>query len=218
MYLAAYNPIIFPVPGQDLWPKTNSRDIEPPVFKDKPRKKQTKRRRSQFEPPAPKDTSMMASITCNNCQLVGHRYTSCKQTLKPGLALRKNKHQSNNTEEGSTQGSRAPTAPRGSTSGAPRGAPRGSTSGAPRGAPRVASSTTPAPRVTSSTAPGPRAASSTAGAATRAASSTAARRASSATTSRRGSIAAAATTAPFLPPRQRKQPSRLKDYFYASGN
>ena len=93
MYLAAYNPIIFPVPGQDLWPKTNSRDIEPPVFKDKPGKKQTKRRRSQFEPPAPKDTSRMASITCSNCQLVGHRYTSCKQPLKLGLALRKNKHQ-----------------------------------------------------------------------------------------------------------------------------
>ena len=93
MYLAAYNPIIYPVPGQDLWPKTNTRDIEPPVFKDKPRKKQTKRRRSQFEPPAPKDTSRMASITCSNCQLVGHRYTSCKQTLKPGLAMRKNKHQ-----------------------------------------------------------------------------------------------------------------------------
>ncbi|XBJ11447.1 hypothetical protein VPH35_016142 [Triticum aestivum] len=206
MYLAAYNPIIFPVPGQDLWPKTNSRYIEPPVFKDKPGKKQTKRRRSQFEPPAPKDTSRMASITCSNCQLVGHRYTSCKQTLKPGLALRKNKHQSNSTEEGSTQGSRAPTAP------------RGSTSGAPRGAPRAASSTTPAPRAASSTAPAPRATSSTAGVATRAASSTAARRASSATASRRGSIAAAATAAPFFPPRQRKQLSRLKDYFYASGN
>ena len=96
--------------------------------------------------------------------------------------------QSSNTEEGSTQGSRAPIAP------------RGSTSAAPRGAPRATSSPAPAPRVASSTAPAPRAASSTAGAATRAASSTAARRAS------------------WNPPRQRKQPSRLKDYFYASGN
>jgi len=57
--------------------------------------------------------------------------------------------QSNNTEEGSTQGSRAPTAPRGSTSAAPRG------------------STSAAPRAASSTAPAPRAASSTVGAATR---------------------------------------------------
>lgn len=93
MYLAAYSPIILPVPGQDLWPKTNTRDIEPPVFKDKPGKQQTKRRKSKFEPPAPKDTSRMASITCSNCQLVGHRYTSCKTTLKPGLAMRKNKHE-----------------------------------------------------------------------------------------------------------------------------
>ena len=93
MYLAAYSPIIFPVPGPDLWPKTKTRDIEPPVFKDKPGKKQTKRRRSQFEPPAPKDTSRMASITCSNCNLVGPRYTSCHKTLKPALAMRKNRHE-----------------------------------------------------------------------------------------------------------------------------
>ena len=34
----------------------------------------------------------MATITCSNCGLQGHRYTSCGKQLKPELALRKNKH------------------------------------------------------------------------------------------------------------------------------
>ena len=93
MYQAAYNPIVYPVPGPDLWPKTGTPDIEPPVFRDKPRKKQTKRRKNQFEKPAPKDTSRMASITCSNCNLSGHRYTSCDKNLKPALAMRRNQHQ-----------------------------------------------------------------------------------------------------------------------------
>ena len=60
MYQQAYSPIVYPVPGPDLWPKTGTPDIEPPVFRDKPGKKQTKRRKNQFEKPAPKDTSRMA--------------------------------------------------------------------------------------------------------------------------------------------------------------
>ena len=93
MYKAAYSPIVFPVPGPDLWPKTRTPDIEPPVFKEKPGNKETKRRKSKFEKPAPKDTSRMATITCSNCNRTGHRYTSCKQALKPSLAMRMNQHQ-----------------------------------------------------------------------------------------------------------------------------
>ena len=93
MYQAAYNPIVYPVPGPDLWPNTGTPDIEPPVFRDKPGKKQTKRRKNQFEKPAPKDTSRMATITCSNCNLTGHRYTSCHKNLKPALAMRRNQHQ-----------------------------------------------------------------------------------------------------------------------------
>ncbi|KAE8817096.1 hypothetical protein D1007_05301 [Hordeum vulgare] len=34
----------------------------------------------------------MATITYSNCGLQGHRYTNCKQQLRPELALRKNKN------------------------------------------------------------------------------------------------------------------------------
>ncbi|KAM3242838.1 hypothetical protein ACQJBY_055058 [Aegilops geniculata] len=34
----------------------------------------------------------MGTITCSNCGLQGHKYTSCLKQLKPELALRKNKH------------------------------------------------------------------------------------------------------------------------------
>ena len=38
-------------------------DIEPPVFREKKGKKQTARRKGEFEVPAPKDTSRMGTIT-----------------------------------------------------------------------------------------------------------------------------------------------------------
>ena len=93
MYKKAFAHIIFPVPGPNLLPRTRTQDIEPPVFKDKVGKQQTKRRKNQFENPAPRDTSRMASITCSNCKLVGHRYNVCSKPLKPALALRINQHQ-----------------------------------------------------------------------------------------------------------------------------
>ncbi|KAM3197670.1 hypothetical protein ACQJBY_072999 [Aegilops geniculata] len=93
MYLAAYSPIIYPVPGPDMLPRTDSMDIEAPVFKEHKGRAQTKRRKGQYEKPAPKDTSRMASITCSNCKKVGHRYTSCNVALNPSLAMRKNRHE-----------------------------------------------------------------------------------------------------------------------------
>jgi hypothetical protein len=34
----------------------------------------------------------MGTITCSNCKLQGHKYTSCTQALRPDLLIRKNKH------------------------------------------------------------------------------------------------------------------------------
>ena len=96
MYLAAYSPIIYPVPGPDMCPRTDSMDIEAPVFKEHKGRAQTKRRKGQYEKPAPKDTSRMASITCSNCKKVGHRYTNCNVALNPSLAMRKNRHELTN--------------------------------------------------------------------------------------------------------------------------
>jgi hypothetical protein len=92
MYLEAYNPPIYPVPGEDLWTKADTPDIDPPVFKIEKGRAQTKRRKGKFEQPQPKMTSRMASITCSNCNLIGHRYTSCPKPLKPSLEMRKNQH------------------------------------------------------------------------------------------------------------------------------
>jgi len=93
MYREAFKHVIYPVPGPDEWPKTDTRDIDPPVFREKPGRKQTVRRKGVHEMPAPRDSSRMGSITCSNCKLVGHRFPSCPMQLKPELQLRKNKHQ-----------------------------------------------------------------------------------------------------------------------------
>ncbi|XP_073353827.1 uncharacterized protein [Aegilops tauschii subsp. strangulata] len=57
MYLETYKPMTYPVPGPDLWRRTDSRDIDPPVFHRKKGRNQTQRRKGQFEVPKPKDTS-----------------------------------------------------------------------------------------------------------------------------------------------------------------
>jgi hypothetical protein len=92
MYVEAFKPMIYPVPGEHDWPKTNTPDIVPPYFKITKGRKQEKRRKGKFEVPKPKDTSRMATITCSNCGLQGHKYTSCLQELRPDLKIRKNKH------------------------------------------------------------------------------------------------------------------------------
>ena len=84
--------MIYPVPGPDLWTRTDTRDIDPPVFHRKKGRKPTQRRKGQFEVPKPKDTSRIGTITCSNCGKQGHRYTNCGDPLKPSLAARKNKH------------------------------------------------------------------------------------------------------------------------------
>ena len=93
MYLESYKPIIYPVPGPDCWVKTATPDIDPPQFKeDKKGPAEEKRKKGRFAPPQAKQTSRMATITCSNCKLQGHKYTSCAKPLRPDLQIRKNKH------------------------------------------------------------------------------------------------------------------------------
>ena len=93
MYKKAFSYNVYHVPGPEDWTKTDTQDIDPPMFREKPRRKQTVRRKGKFEPPAPRDTSRMTTITCSNCKRVGHRYTTCTVPLKPGLQARKDIHQ-----------------------------------------------------------------------------------------------------------------------------
>ena len=71
--------MIYPVPGEHDWTRTSGPDIEPPKFHVKKGKRKEKRIKGRFEVPKPKDSSRMATITCSNCGLQGHRYTNCKQ-------------------------------------------------------------------------------------------------------------------------------------------
>ena len=48
--------MIQPVPGQDCWTKTDTPNIEPPVFVVSLGRNQTKRRKGKFEVPGPKRT------------------------------------------------------------------------------------------------------------------------------------------------------------------
>ena len=90
-YEKTYKPIFYPMPAEHGWTKTDTIDIMPPAFKDHLKgRRQEKRRKGKFEPPAPKETSRMATITCSNCKLQGHKYTSCTVPLRPDLAMRKN--------------------------------------------------------------------------------------------------------------------------------
>jgi hypothetical protein len=90
MYALAYKEMIYPVPGEHDWVKTDTVDIEPPIFHSKPGRKKKKRRPSAGE--GPDGTRKMTSITCSNCGLKGHRYTTCTLPLKPHLAIRKAGH------------------------------------------------------------------------------------------------------------------------------
>jgi hypothetical protein len=93
MYEKAFPYTIYPIPGPEDWNTKNTQDIDPHVFRDRMGRKQTVRRKNKFEPPAPRDTSRMTSITCSNCNRVGHIYNTCTVPLRPRLQSRKDNHQ-----------------------------------------------------------------------------------------------------------------------------
>nr|XP_045087319.1 skin secretory protein xP2-like [Aegilops tauschii subsp. strangulata] len=238
MYLAAYSPIIYLVPGPDMWPRTDSLDIEAPVFKEHKGRAQTKRRKGQFEKPAPKDTSRMASITCSNCKKVGHRYTNCHDALKPALAMRKNKHQpSTSSYPPDSRSTPAPARTAASAVATAGGSSRRATSAAsPAPARRATSATSPAParRATSAAAPArrqPAAPAAPKGKAAASKSSSSAPKSKApvapkgkAQATRSSSAAAKGPRLAFMPPRPndgsqraRKPSNKMKDYLTASG-
>ncbi|KAM3194719.1 hypothetical protein ACQJBY_071017 [Aegilops geniculata] len=220
MYLEAYKPVIYPVPGPDSWVKTPTPDIEPPQFKDdKKGPAEEKRKKGKFEPPQAKQTSRMATITCGNCKLQGHKYTSCPKPLRPDLQIRKNKHMANRTVPEWHHGAAS------SATGSARGAPSSSTANSSPPAARGAktSSSAAAGRgarsATTPTAAGRGASSSPTVAGRGARSSTAAGRGAKRFKPPRSS-AEASTSQPAgsRPKRTKYMSKRMEGYFYASGN
>ncbi|KAM3295464.1 hypothetical protein ACQJBY_038010 [Aegilops geniculata] len=215
MYLESYKPIIYPVPGPDCWVKTATPDIDPPQFKeDKKGPAEEKRKKGRFEPPQAKQTSRMATITCSNCKLQRHKYTSCGKPLRPDLQIRKNKHMENMTAPAWQQGGSSTsgtTTPRCASS---TSSSRGSATGASKA------------KSTRAAATSARAAGSSARAADSSPSGdgTAAARRGAKTGARSfnppRTTAEASTSQPTgnRPKRARYMSTRMEGYFYASGN
>uniref|UniRef100_A0A8R7NZF4 SWIM-type domain-containing protein n=1 Tax=Triticum urartu TaxID=4572 RepID=A0A8R7NZF4_TRIUA len=135
MYLNSYKPVFAPMPQQHGWIKTDTEDIMPPGFKDHQKgRKQEKTRKGKFEVPKPKENSRMATITCSNCKLQGHKYTSCSVPFRSDLAIRKNNHKASRSMP-------APVPPPSSSSSATAPAPR-----PPPAAPRNPTTAFAAPR------------------------------------------------------------------------
>nr|XP_045084475.1 uncharacterized protein LOC123493988 [Aegilops tauschii subsp. strangulata] len=236
LYKETYKHIIYPVPGPDCWPRTPTADIDPPVFKEKKGRKQTARRKGQFEVPTKKDTSRMATITCSNYKMQKHRYTYCPQPLKPHLQARKDKHKTTRTHYHGAGGSSTATAqpatsaPPAATTRVRRTTPTGHSQPATstRGRKSTATSTGPA-QPAASTRPRRTTAASTRASITIDASTT-----SQAATRASGSSNAANMRGgrPYMAPRaatttegvtvgskrKRFQSTRMRGYFYASGN
>ncbi|KAM3349245.1 hypothetical protein ACQJBY_022378 [Aegilops geniculata] len=95
MYQVAYNNIIYPVPSKDSWAKTETPDIDPPIFTRHPGRPKKSRRKGVHEVPQPGSRHRMTTTTCSNCHKPGHKYTNCSTPLRADLAIRKNKHKSN---------------------------------------------------------------------------------------------------------------------------
>ena len=91
-YQKAYQEIIFPVPGQHDWTKTNSPDIEPPNFIRKAGGRKKNKRRLGPTETMHNSSGYVAAITCSNCKLKGHRCTTCTIPLKSHLLVRKQGH------------------------------------------------------------------------------------------------------------------------------
>ncbi|KAE8814794.1 hypothetical protein D1007_07794 [Hordeum vulgare] len=132
-YLAAYEPMIFPIPGEHNWTRTPGLDIEPPAFKVKRGRMKQKRIKENFEVPKPKDSSRMGTLICGNCGLQGHRLHQAthSQELRTSHAPTTPSQPRNFAGRGGTgRGAGRGGARRGAVTG---GARRG---GAGRGAPR----------------------------------------------------------------------------------
>ena len=90
MYALAYKEMIYPVPSQPDWVKTDTLDIEAPTFHTMRGRRKKKRRPSAGE--GADGTTRKRNITCSNCKLKGHKYTTCTKPLKAHLAIRKAGH------------------------------------------------------------------------------------------------------------------------------
>lgn len=90
-YRATYANAIYPVPHEAEWVKTNSADIDPPLFTRQPGRPRKNRMKGEDEGPS-NGRARKGNVTCGNCKGTGHNVKGCHQPLRPHLALRVRKH------------------------------------------------------------------------------------------------------------------------------
>ncbi|KAL7257647.1 hypothetical protein ACSBR1_003874 [Camellia fascicularis] len=83
-YLRAYNHIIYPMNGQDMWLKTGFPKIKPPKYYIKPgRPKKVRIREPNKQPKQPtKLRKYQTSLKCTKCGNSGHNKRTCKSETK----------------------------------------------------------------------------------------------------------------------------------------
>lgn len=88
-YLRTYSHMVYPVPKEHGWTRTDSPDINPPRFrKQAGRPKKSRRRSAGEEPTRASARARMNTVTCSNCKLHNHTYRTCGKQLRPDLQLR----------------------------------------------------------------------------------------------------------------------------------
>lgn len=79
-YAACYAPILYPVNGENLWPKSDAVDLQPPPIKRQPGRPKKKRNREAAELVRDETHLRRArnGIKCSHCHQVGHNKATCK--------------------------------------------------------------------------------------------------------------------------------------------
>lgn len=65
-YIRAYTPMIYPVPGEHGWTRTDSEDIDPPKFEKHAGRPKKNRKRGAEEAPKATCRARMTRVTCSN--------------------------------------------------------------------------------------------------------------------------------------------------------
>lgn len=81
MYKKAYDEIVYPMPGEDHWIKTNYEKIDPPLYRIQPGRPKKVRIRGPEEPKNPYRMRKGGIIMrCSRCRATGHNAKTCPQT------------------------------------------------------------------------------------------------------------------------------------------
>jgi hypothetical protein len=89
MYKKAYNAIVYHMPGEDQWIKTNCDHVNPPMIRIQPGRPRRLRTRGREEP---RNQYRMrkggVSMRCSRCRGIGHNIRTCPQIRREPMNYR----------------------------------------------------------------------------------------------------------------------------------